>query len=555
MFKKSISLLLILFVVLFAAVGCGGNDVNKKEAKNGEQVKEKDQKITKKEKYGGTFKGRLASDPPTLDPAHATDTTSSRVIRNIFDGLVQYNKDLEIVPAIAKSWDVSKDGLTWTFNLRKDVTFHNGNKVTAEDVIYSFTRIVDPDTMSERAGLFEDVKGVEAYQNGKADKVSGFKKIDKYTVRIQLKRPFTPFLQVLAMENASIVSKEAVKKYGDQFSQHPVGTGPFKFTSWKHDSKVVLEKFEDYYVDGRPYLDKVEYKVIADNTTAFASYEQGSIYQMDSDIPSGQVERIMDPNGEFADDYSLVNRLGTYYLGFNTQKAPFDNPKVRKALNYAVNRQVIAQVLRHGTVKPAQGILPPGMPGYNPDLEGYTFNMKKAKKLLAEAGYPNGLPGTYELAYNTSKSHQKIAVAVQRNLKELGVDVKLVNTDWGTYINKVDKGDTQIFRLGWIADYPDPDNFLYVLFHSDNAGSGGNYSFYKNPAVDKLLEKARRMKPGKERLELYQKIEKKIMDDAPWIPVYYYSTHVLVKPFVHGYTFTPQTPLELTDVWLDPSHQ
>ncbi|GAB6099251.1 ABC transporter substrate-binding protein [Halanaerocella petrolearia] len=551
MLKKIVSLLMILTVVLFAAVGCGGNQA-------GEELKtdqKQQQQITEEEKYGGTYYGRAPSDPPTLDPAHSTDSTSSLIINNIFDGLVKFNKDLEVVPAIAKDWKVSEDGLTWTFTLRKNAKFHNGNKITADDVIYSFTRILNPETKSERAWLFDRVVGAQAFQEGKADKVSAFKALNDYKVQIKLSQPFTPFLSVLAMENAAIVSKEAINKSNGDFSQNPVGAGPFEFVKWKHDSKIVLKKNKDYYEEGRPYLDRVVYRVITEGTSAFAEYEQGNIYQMDSDIPDGQMKRVMDSTGEFADEFNTVSRLGTYYFGFNMKKKPFNKKKVRQALNYAVNRKVIASVLKNGLVKPAKGILPPGMPGYNPDLKGYDYNLEKAKQLLKEAGFPNGLPGEYELSYNTGKGHQRIAEAVQASFKKIGVDVKLVNVDWGTYIQKVDNGNTQMFRMSWLADYPDPDNFLHVLFHSDNLGTGGNYVFYESKKVDKMLNKAQQMEPGQERIKLYQKIEEQIVNDAPWIPVYYYATPVLTKPFVHNYVMTGQAPLALTNVWLNPSQQ
>ncbi|MBM7622862.1 ABC transporter substrate-binding protein [Sporohalobacter salinus] len=554
MLKRSLSVLLVLALVSFAIVGCASNKQVNQKAK--EEKKSKTKKVTEEEKYGGTFKARVASDPPTLDPAHSTDTTSSRVIRNIFDGLVQYNEKLEVVPAIAKSWDVGDKGLEWTFHLRKGAKFHNGREITADDVVYSFTRLLDPDTQSERAWLFERVKGSKAFQEGKTDQVKGLKAVDKYTVKIILKKPFTPFLSMLCMGNASIVPKEVVKEKGDHFAQAPVGSGPFKFVSWQHDNKVVLKKNEDYYVDGRPYLDQVVYRVIKEGTAAFAEYEQGNIHVMiQGDIPSGQIDRVTDPNGEFADEYALKNRLGIYYIGFNTQKEPFTNKKVRQAINYAINKKAITQVVKDGLAKSAIGILPPGMPGYNENLKGYSYNIEKAKKLLKEAGYSDGLPGTYELTYNTSKNHQRVAEAVQSNLKKIGVNVKLNNMDWGTYIQKLDKGETEMYRFGWIGDYPDPDNFLRVLFHSDNAGPGGNASFYKNPEVDKMLEEAAKMNPGQKRLNLYQKIEKKIMDDAPWIPVYYYATPYLEKIFVNDYIYTPQNVLPLTSVWLDPDKQ
>jgi peptide/nickel transport system substrate-binding protein/oligopeptide transport system substrate-binding protein len=552
MFKKLGISILILSLMVFFVVGCGSQE----EAQvDNEAEQEQAKEFTESEKMGGTFRGRLGSNPPDLDPAHSTDTTSSRIVRNVFDGLVQYNADLEVQPAIAKDWESSEDGTEWTFELKEGVKFHNGREVKAADVVYSFSRLLDPETKSERAWLFENVVGSQEFQDEKAEEVTGLKAVDDYTVKISLKEPFAPFLSMLCMENASIVPKEVVQELGEQFGQNPVGAGPFEFKSWKQDSKLVLEKNEDYYQENRPYLDKVVYRIIVEGTSAFPEYEQGNIYQLDSNIPDGQMERVMDPEGDFADDYNQVDRLGTYYLAINNQKEPFDNKKVRKAMNYAVNKEVIAKVVKNDTVNPAHSILPPGMPGYNSDLEGYPEDIEKAKELLKEAGYPDGLPGEYKIIYNTSDLHQRNLEAIQRNLKQIGINVKLVNMDWGTILDKADQGDFTLMRMGWIADYPDPDNFLYVLFHSNNVGSGANYSFYQNKAMDKKLEKARKMDRGQKRLDLYQEIEAELMDDAPWVPIYYYSTPVLVQPFVHNYVFTGQTPLPLTNVWVEPGHK
>ncbi|SKA10305.1 ABC transporter substrate-binding protein [Selenihalanaerobacter shriftii] len=549
--KKSIAVVLLLGLLVLTVVGCGQQGGDQNQGADQKQQEETAPKEVKEEdKFGGVFEGRVASDPPSLDPAHITDTTSHKVAMNIYDGLVEFDKDLKVVGAIAKSWDVSDDGLIWTFKLKKDVKFHNGDLVTAEDFVYSFTRMVNPETKSERAWLFNNIKGVEEFQNGKTDRVEGIKATDEYTLKITLKEPFTPFLSVLAMPNAAVVSKKAIEKYGVDYGNNPVGTGPFKFKEWQHDNKVVLEAHKDYFA-GRPYLDKVVYRVIPEASPAFAEYEQGNIYTLvDGDIPMGQMQRVL-TSEKFSDELVKIPFLGTYYFGINTNKEPFDNLKVRKALNYAVNKKAIAKVLKNGTVKPASGILPPGMPGYNEDIEGYPYDQEKAKKLLAEAGYPDGLPGEYELIYNTSKSHQAIAEAVQANLKEIGVNIKLSNLDWGSYIKRVDNGETQIFRLGWIADYPDPDNFLYVKFHSENAGPGGNAVFYNNPEFDKIAEKARGMKPGEERLKLYQKAEKMVVNDAPWIPIYYYTRVAVAKPFVQGYRLTAMGPLPLNTVWLN----
>ncbi|WP_027339340.1 ABC transporter substrate-binding protein [Halonatronum saccharophilum] len=545
MFKRKgflMSIALVLMLVIL--VGCGGQ----------EEVKEESQ-IAEDQRYGGTYMGRLSSDPPTLDPAHATDTTSTKAIDNIFDGLVRYDEDLNVVPAIAKDWDISDDSLTWTFYLRDNVYFHDGNHLTADDVVYSFSRILDPKTQSPRAWLFDRVEGAEAFQNGEADAVSGLKALDDYTVEITLAEPFTPFLSVLTMEVASIVSPEAAKEYGDDFTRNPIGAGPFEFVSWRNDHQLELVKNENYYIDGLPYLDEVVFRIISESSPAFAEYEQGNIYEMaDGDIPDGQMQRVL-TSDEFSEELINVPTLGTYYFGFNTEVEPFNDKKVRQAMNFAINRDIIADVLMNGTVTPARGILPPGMPGYNDEIEGYNFDVDRAKELLAEAGYPDGLPGTYELAYNTDDTHQSIAEALQRNLKSIGVDVELINMEWGTYIEKVDDGDTEMFRLGWIAAYADADYFLHPLFHSSNAGPGGNGAFYSNSEIDEMLDKARGMEPGEDRVELYQEAERIIVDDAPWIPVYHYARVGLVKPFVNNYFMGATGEFPLTEVWLDPDHQ
>ncbi|MCK4260380.1 MAG: ABC transporter substrate-binding protein [Halanaerobiales bacterium] len=541
--KKRMAVLVLVLILGLVLAGCVGQkkEPEKKEgAPAPPQVKEED-------KFGGTFQGRLASDPPNLDPAFVTDTTSSKVADNIFDGLVQYDKDLKVVGAIAKDWDISEDGLVWKFNLNKGVKFHNGREVKASDVDFSFTRLLDPATKSPRSWLFENVKGVSAFQTGDTDKVEGFEVIDDYTFQITLEKSFTPFLSVLAMTNASVVPKEEVERYGEDFTSHPIGTGAFKLVEWMHDDHLTLERFDDYF-EGKPYLEKIVFRVIPEDSPAFAEYQQGNIFDLET-IPDGELERVL-KGEEFKDELIKKPRLGVYYIGMNTQKAPFNNLKVRQAVNHAVNKNLIAEVLRHGTVIPAKGILPPGMPGYNEDLKSLEYDLEKAKQLLSEAGYSDGIPEEIELSFNTSKGHQMIAEAVQADLKEVGINIKLVNMDWGVYIEKVDEGESQMFRLGWIGDYPDPDNFLYVLLHSKNAGSGGNGAFYENAEFDELTEKARGMKPGDERIKIYQQAEQIAINDAPWIPIYYYTNLILRKPKVNGYQVTPIGVMPFKSVWL-----
>ncbi|WP_027339339.1 ABC transporter substrate-binding protein [Halonatronum saccharophilum] len=542
--KRSILSVLTLVLALVVLVGCGAQDQS-------EDLRE----VSEGDRYGGTYYARLASDAPTLDPARSTDSTSSRVIENIFDRLVEFEGDSEIVPGLATDWDISDDGLVWTFDLRDDVYFHDGNHFTAEDAVYTYTRILDPKTQSQRSGYYVRIEGAEDFREGKIDYVPGLKALDDYTLEITLEEPFTPFLSILAVASGSIVSQEAVETYGDNFAQNPVGTGPFEFIDWQSDHQIVLEKNQNYHIEGRPYLDKIVFRVVSESAAAFAEYEQGNIYEIvDGDIPDGEMQRVVHSD-EFIEELILEPRLGTYYFGFNVTSKPFDNKKVRQAINYAVNRDTIVDVIMNGTVKPATGVLPPGMVGYEDDLEGYSYNPEKAKDLLAEAGYPDGLPGTYELAYNTSDAHQNVAEALQASLRGIGVDVELLNLEWGTYLEKIESGDSEMFRLGWVASYPDPDNFLYNNFHSINIG-GTNSPYYDVPEIDEMLDKGRGMLPGEEREELYAQINRRLVDDAPWIPIYHYSNLVLLKPFVNDFDVTARgEEARLTDVWLHPDYQ
>lgn len=503
--------------------------------------------VAEEDKFGGTYKGRLAADPPTLDPAFMTDTTSGQVAEHIFDGLVEYDEEMNIVGSLAKDWEISDDGLVWTFNLHEGVKFHNGREMTAEDVVYSFTRILLPETKSPRAWIFDYVQGAQAVKEGAKDQVTGFQALDNTTFQITLKEAFTPFLNHLAMNNATVVPKEEVERYGEDFTSHPMGTGPFKFVEWRHDDHVSLEVFDDYFA-GRPYLDKIEFRIIPDDAAAFSEYEQGNIYDL-IDLPEGQLDRVLNTD-EFKEELIKKARLGLYYIGMNTQKEPFTNKKVRQAINHAVNKQQIADVLRQGSVNAANVIIPPNMPNYDSgEAKGLEYNLEKAQALMAEAGYPNGIDQEIELAYNTDRGHQMIAEAVQADLKKIGINVKLVNMDWGVYITKLDNGDTEMYRLGWISS-PDPDSFLYVLLNSANFGPGGNSSFYHNPKLDQLTNDARVMANGPERMKLYQEAEQIALEDAPWIPIYHYNNIILRKPFLEGYRVNPAGVMRFTEVWL-----
>jgi len=517
---KVTSLILLITVIL---VGCSGGKKDKADIK-------KDEGDLKNEE-GGIIRYWLQQDPPNLDPAHGRDTTSAVVQMHIYDGLVDLEPlTLEPQPAVAESWTISEDGLVYTFHLRKGVKFHNGREVTAEDFRYSFERILDPKTKSERTWVLEQLKGAEAMLKGEADTVEGIKVIDDYTIELTLKEPLAFFISLLSMESASVIPKEEVMKWGEDFSLHPVGCGPFVFSEWFRDSKLIIKKFDEYYGEG-PYIDEVRFLVMKERSMAFENYKKGNLDILTS-VPSG---RIMDAKRQFPDEMYIWKSLGTNYLSFNHEKPPFKgNRKLRLAFNYAIDREGMCEIIHEGVHYPAAGILPKGLQGYNPDLKGYEYNPEKAKELLAEAGYPGGEGlGTLELWYNTDEQHRRDCLLIQDNLRDIGVDVTLNNMDWGTFLDSTKNGEKAFFRSGWIADLPDPDNFLYVLLHSSNIGEG-NYSRYNNPEYDALVEKARKITNMEERIPIYQEAERMAVENATWLFLWHYGDYMLVKTHVKG---------------------
>jgi oligopeptide transport system substrate-binding protein len=505
-------------------------------------------------RYGGTYRFPLSTDPPTLDPAHITDTTSHTVASEIFNGLVQYDKKLNIVPDIAERWDLSSDKRTYTFYLKKGVTFHHGRECTAADFRDTFERVLHPSTRSPRTGFIDRLQGAKAYMQGQAPRVEGITVVDPYTLRLTLEQPFSLFLHLLTYSSNYVIPKEIADQHGRDFTSHPVGTGPFRLVRWQHDDHIVLEANPDYF-KGRPYLDRLHYRILPEEVTRLEEFKAGNLEH--TDIPSGQFLSVKhDP--ELAPRLVSYPILGTYAIRFNMETPPFkDNKALRHALNYAIDRRAISDVILEGRVYPAKGVLPPTMPGHNPDLEGYTYDPDKAKQLLIEAGYPGGqnLP-SLDLYFNTNDTHQKIAELVQAQLLELGIRIGLRSLDWAAYIKLVDDGGTLLHRMGWIADYPDPENFLTVLHHSRNVGPAGNSARYRNPKVDALLDQADAGEVWEERKRLYQEAERLIVEDAPWIYVYYYSANMLFQPSVRGLQLTGMDaeltigPQPMALVWL-----
>jgi peptide/nickel transport system substrate-binding protein/oligopeptide transport system substrate-binding protein len=481
-------------------------------------------------KYGGTYRRPLVNDPSTLDPHLITDIYGHTVAEQIFDGLVQYDGSLTIIPAIAQSWKGSRDGLQWTFYLRKGVKFHNGREVTTDDVVYSFTRILDPKTNSRAAELFLKLKGAKDFVEGRAKTVQGLRALDRYTVQFELAEASAPFVASLAVGYAKIIPKEAVEELGAGFGGKPVGTGPFKFGRWKKGEEILLEANQDYYA-GRPFLDRLEYIVHpgAPWDKIFASFESGGLE--DTVIPASELERVQNDRR-----YQFVRRqiLGIRFLGINTSQGPLADRMVRQALSYAIDREALVREIHKDRYKAANGFLPPGTYGYNPQLRPFPFDPQQARTLLAKAGYPGGkgLPVLQLWSSVKPPDIEREHEAIKKYLAEVGIQLELhYNTNWPSFSSQVYEGKLPIFRYGWQADVPEPDNFLYRLFHSQ---SGNNLTRYHNDRVDRLLDQARGEQVYLKRIELYQQVEKLIMEDAPVLPLNYMSYERLFQPYVQS---------------------
>jgi peptide/nickel transport system substrate-binding protein/oligopeptide transport system substrate-binding protein len=494
------------------------------------------------------FRFRLREDPPTLDPALVTDNLSDAVTANVFRGLVAMDPGtLAIVPAVAASWTVSPDGLTYTFHLRDGVVFQNGRPITAGDVAWSFRRVLAKATNSPRRWLLEPIAGAADYSEGRATDVAGLKIPDPRTVVLTLEHPFAPFLSMLTMTGASVVPPEVYDDAAKGYLRAPIGCGPFQVVRWQQSNAIEMRAFDRYY-GGRPAIDRVVVRIIENHASAVEEYRAGGLDSLD-EVPT-------DPPADIKDDVLRYPFMGVGYIGFNLDLPPFKgNPALRKAFNYAVDKDYLWNVLLPGANTAGRGIIPPGVPGYDADLPGYPHDEAKARSLLAQAGYPGGrgLP-PITLWVNTSEENRQIAQQVQADLKKVGVGIAIKEVDWAAYLKAVEgtpdrPGAAQMFRFGWSLDYPDADAVLRLQLHSKNVGPPGNYFRYRNPAFDRLVDEALGLTDPLARADRYRRAERMaVMDDAVWLFLNYYGSMTLFKPYVKGVVQTPlgefRIPLE-----------
>ena len=482
----------------------------------------------------------LFEDPPTLDPHLATDNISGAYVQEVFNGLVTISPDIEIKPDLAESWDVSRDGLKYTFNLHPDGKFHDGRRVTAEDFRWSLERATDPALESPVADTYlNDIVGVSAKLNGEAQSVSGINVVDDSTLELTIDAPKAYFLAKLTYPTGFVIDRANVEAAPREWVFQPNAAGPFRLDQYDVGELMVLGRNERYHL-GPPFVDAVELNLAGGE--ALLMYENDEIHL--TGVGLATLERLADPSEPLnAELVTAPSSFSTSYYGMNVTQPPFDDLKFRQAMNYAINKEEIAEVVAQGLIQPANGILPPRFPGYNPDLKGYEFDPEKAKQLLAESKYADpdsrppiilSIPGSF--GATVSPSSQAILKAWEVNL---GVEVEIEHTEWATFLQDLNQQRYQMFQVGWGADYPDPENFLDILFHGE---SENNHTVYNNPEVNSLLEQARVEPDQVKRFELYNAIEQKIVDDAPWVPLWHSRERkVLIKPEVKDYFLVPMT--------------
>ena len=476
--------------------------------------------------------------PPTLDPALTQDSTSASYIVEIFSGLVTLNQDLEVVPDIADSWDLSNDGTTYTFHLHDDVRFHDGKPVTAQDFKYSIERTCDPSTGSLVADTYlGDIIGAQAKLRGEADEVSGVLVVDDHTLEITIDSPKAYFLSKLTYPTAFVVDQENVEGPVQPWTDQPNGTGPFRLAEYQLDFRIVLERNDAYYDTPKPALEQVNFFLaVGSPMTMYETCELDAV-----PVSLADIERVLDPSNPLNKELSTTPVLSLSYVGFNVQKPPFDDQKVRQAFNYAIDKDKYVKVVLKNMQAQAKGILPPSMPGYNENLKGYPYDPERARQLIAESRYGDvsNLPEiTLNIFGGGGAAAGQVATIVEMYKQNLGVDIAVQQTEWATYLWDLRAHRYQMFGLtaGWIADYPDPQDFLDILFHSE---SRNNDTGYSNPKVDGLLEEAQGEQDFDKRMELYQEAEEIILDDAPIVPLTHNADYWLTKPYVEGMTYPP----------------
>ena len=531
----------LLIIVGFCALSCNNSTQNDKQV----------------------FRYNETTGIATLDPAFAKNQSIIWPVHQLYNTLVETNNELNIVPSLASRWDVSADRLTYTFHLRQDVFFHDnpsfrngkGRRMVAEDVAYSYRRIIDPLTASSGAWIF----------NNRVDSINGFKALDDSTFQLKLIRPFTPVLGLLSMQYCSIVPREVVEHYGRDFRNHPCGTGPFKFKEWEEGDALVLLKNENYFESDSqgkklPYLDAIKISFFDNKATEFLLFRQNQL-DFINDIEASFKDEVLTKKGELRADWqnrivlSKHPYLNTEYLGILVdpnnefvKNSPLRYTAIRQAINYGFDRRKMVMYLRNSIGIPAEsGFVPAGLPSFDSSIvRGYHYDPVKAKQLLAAAGYPGGV-GLPVIRLLTIPIYADLASFIARELEDVGIRVQVEAVQKSFLLEQTAKSQAPFFRGSWIADYPDAENYL-SCFYSKNPAPP-NYTRFHNDEFDALYERALQEENDTLRIELYRKMDELIVADAPVVPLWYDEVIRLVSPHIHGFKPNGLNLLELRRVF------
>lgn len=477
------------------------------------------------------FRYNQNSGITSLDPAFSKDQATIWACNQLYNSLVQLDDNLNTQPALAKSWTISEDGLTYTFNLRQDVFFHDdtcfeggkGRRMNAGDVVYSLARIVDPKVASPGAWIF----------NNNVASIQPFEAINDSTFALHLAKPFRPMLGILAMHYCSVIPQEAVQKYGTTFRAHPVGTGPFQFKSWKEGTALLMAKNPNYFErdeQGKPlpYLDGLKISFIDNKKTEYLSFKQKELDFINS-IEQSYIDEVLNEDGqlkpELAEKFNLLKTayLNTEYLGFNLSSTTANNPlkdkRIRQAINYGFDRKEMLKYLRNGVGRPAeQGFTPYGLPSFDAQMKGYTYDIEKAKQLLKETGFEGG-KGLPEIKLYTNETYKEFALFISKELEKIGLNIKVEISQPSILREWMSQGKIDFFRGSWLADYPDAENY-FTVFYSKNTAPP-NYTRFSNSTFDKLYELSLNVTNDTERFALYHQMDSIIIAEAPIVPLYY----------------------------------
>jgi oligopeptide transport system substrate-binding protein len=497
---------------------------------------------------GNVFRMPISNEPPTLDWSLATDSVSFDILTNIMEGLTQYDSNMEPIPAIAKRWKISKNGKIITYYLRDDVFWTDGKPVTAHDFEYSWKRLLNPATAAQYAYFLFDLENAHEFNSGQISDPTmvGVSAKTDLVLEVRLKKPVVYFPSITTFMVTFPQRKDIVEKFGDHWTdpENIVTNGPFKLIDWEHEYKLMLTANENFY-EGRPFLDHILAYVVREKTTALTLYETGELDMV-------ELPPVAIPHFKNHDEYKNLPQLRGYYYGINVLKPPFDNVLVRRAFSHSINRSRLPLLLK-GEEIPSSSWIPKGMFGYNPDI-GSKFNPTVSKKLLAEAGYPNGegFPATIAM-YNTNDTNRLIGEFLQAQWKKyLNVDIQLESQEWKVFLNNLQVDPPQVFRLGWGADFPDPDNFMNLFISS----SGNNRLQWSNPRYDELVALGATLVDPKKRQRVYDEAQRILTEtDASIIPLFVATQNLLIKPYVKGFEINSMELMYLKKVHItrDPT--